>query len=100
MTAVWTLGAEADVQAIYERLEDWEEGIGDRFYDEVLSSVNMLEAFPMIGPIVHGDKVRRVLVFNRHYGLFYAIEDRGIILHALLDLRQDPNAVERRFRRI
>ncbi|MDZ4288230.1 MAG: type II toxin-antitoxin system RelE/ParE family toxin [Prosthecobacter sp.] len=97
---VWTLGAEADVQSLYERLEDWEEGSGDHFYAEVLSAVAILQAWPKIGPIVHGGKVRRVLVFNRNYGVFYVVEDRGIILHALLDLRQDPDEIRRRLRRV
>ena len=96
MKAVWTLGAEADLQSLYERMENWDEGAGDRFYEVVLASVRMLEAFPHIGPIVHRGKVRRVLVFNRHYGLFYVVENRGLILHALLDLRQDPQLVTRR----
>ncbi len=100
MTAVWTLGAEADVQRVYERLESWEEGVGDRFYAEVLSSVSLLEAFPLIGPVVHRDKVRRVLVYSRHYGLFYVAEDRGVVLHALLDLRQNPKTLTRRLREI
>lgn len=96
MKAVWTLGAEADLQSLYERMENWDEGAGDRFYEVVLASVRMLEAFPHIGPIVHRGKVRRVLVFNRHYGLFYVVENRGLILHALLDLRQDPQRVTSR----
>ncbi len=100
MNAVWTLGAEADVQRIYEHQEAWEEGAGDRFYDEVLSSVRLLEASPEIGPVVHRSKMRRVLVFNRHYGLFYVAERRGVILHALLDLRQDPTAIMKRLKGI
>ena len=62
MNAVWTLGAEADVQCVYERLESLEEGAGDQFYDEVLSSVSVLEAFPLIGPVVYRAKVRRACV--------------------------------------
>jgi plasmid stabilization system protein ParE len=93
---IWTLGSERDVQAIYERLESWEEGIGDRFYAEVLACLDLLEAFPKIGPTVHQGKVRRVLVFNRNYGLFYVPEDRGIVLHALLDLRIDPGDIRKR----
>jgi plasmid stabilization system protein ParE len=100
VNAVWTAGAEADVQRLYEGLELFDEGMGDLFYDEVLTSVRLLEAFPKIGPVVHRGKVRRVLVFNRHYGLFYVVEDRGLILHALLDLRQDPQSVRRRLRGI
>jgi len=100
MSAVWTFGAEADVQRVYERFELLEEGAGDRFYTEVLSSVRLLEAFPHIGSVVHREKVRRVLVFNRHHGLFYTVEGRGVILHALLDLRQNPAAIMRRLREI
>jgi plasmid stabilization system protein ParE len=98
--AVWTLGAEADVQAIYERLESWEEGTGDSFYAEVLASIELLEAFPEIGPVVHLGKIRRVLVFNRNYGLFYVPEARGVVLHALLDLRQDDRAIAKRIAKI
>jgi plasmid stabilization system protein ParE len=94
--AVWTLAAEADVQAHYERLETWEQGRGDRFYGEVLSMVKLLESLPELGPVVFRNRLRRVLVFNRHYGLFYVVEPRGVILHALLDLRQDPEQLKRR----
>ena len=94
--AVWTLGAEADVQRIYERMELWEDGAGDRFYDEVLTAIRLLQEFPHIGPVVHRGDIRRVIVFNRNYGLFYRPEPRGIILHALLDLRQDPKAIIKR----
>ena len=100
MTAVWTLGAEADAQRLYEQQENWEEGTGDHFFEEVLSSVQLLEAFPEIGPVVHRSNIRRVLVFNRHFGLFYAVESRGIILHALLDLRQDPKSIMQRLQSI
>jgi hypothetical protein len=54
MNAVWTLGAEADAQLLYERMELWDEGAGDRFY---------------------------------------VIENRGLILHAILDLRQDTQSL-------
>ncbi len=93
---VWTLGAEAGVQFLYERLETWQEGLGDRFYAELLASIQLLEAFPQIGPVVFQGRVRRVLVFNRNYGLFYALEPRGIVVHALLDLRQDDRTISRR----
>lgn len=100
MTAVWTLGAEADVQRLYEQQERREEESGELFYKEVLSSIQLLEVFPEIGPVVYRDEIRRVLVYKRHFGLFYVVEPRGIILHALLDLRQDPQSIMRRLRGI
>jgi plasmid stabilization system protein ParE len=93
---VWTLGADADVQGIYERFENWEEGAGDRFYAEVLSCVEILKSYPELGASVKGLKMRRVLVFNRNYGLYYTIEHRRLVLHALIDLRQDPKGIRKR----
>lgn len=81
---VWTLGAEADAQ---------------RIYDDVLFTTRLSEAFPRIGPVVYRD-VLRIFVFNRNYGLYYVVEARGIILHALLDLRQDPLMITRRLEEI
>lgn len=37
MTAVWTLGAEADAQRLYEHQENGGEGAGGCFFEEVLS---------------------------------------------------------------
>jgi hypothetical protein len=99
-SVVWTSGIETDVQEVYERLETWEEGTGDTFYTSLLRSVTLLEAFPEIGKVVWGKRVRRVLVFNRNYGLYYVSEARGLILHALVDLRQDDRTIAMRLSRI
>lgn len=68
-SVIWTKGVDRDIQEIYERLDMWEEGTGDTFYTSLLRSVTLLEAFPEIGKVVFGKRVRRVLVFNRNYGL-------------------------------
>lgn len=93
---VWTLAAESDVQVIYGRLEQHEEGSGDMFYGELLKVIRLLGKFPHLGSSLQHRRVRRVLVYNRNYGLFYVSEKRGVILHALLDLRQDPELIRRR----
>lgn len=95
---VWTHGAEADVQSIYERMELIEEGLGDTFYAEVLHVLHLVGQFPRMGSAMKHRWLRKLLVFNRHHGMFYVVEDRGGVLHALLDLRQDPEAIERRLR--
>ncbi len=98
MDVVWTLAAELDLQAIYEAKELREEGSGDEFYAEVLRVTHLLAQFPRLGSALSHRRLRRVLVYNRHFGLFYVSEARGLVLHALLDLRQDPQAIERRLR--
>lgn len=97
---VWTLAAEADVQEIYERLELREEGFGDAFYADVLHVTRLLAQFPELGTSLNHRQLRRVLLHNRHYGLFYVSEARGVVLHALFDLRQRPAMIERRLRGI
>lgn len=100
MEVVWTMGADADLQAIYERLDRCDAGTGDRFFESLLEKAEQLQLFPQIGPVVHRGFTRRVLVFERHYGLFYSVESLGIILHAIADLRRDPEQITERLRRL
>ncbi|HSI11493.1 MAG TPA: type II toxin-antitoxin system RelE/ParE family toxin [Chthoniobacter sp.] len=100
MEVVWTLGVDLDLQSIYQRLEVQSSGSGDRFFEALLEKIGQLQVFPQIGPVVHRGFIRRVLVFGRHYGLFYSIESRGIILHALEDLRGAPERIAQRLRQI
>jgi len=100
MEVVWTLGVDLDLQAIYERLDVHSPGAGDRFFEALLETTRRLQLFPQIGPVVYGGFIRRVLIFDQHYGLFYSIESRGIILHALEDLRGAPERIAQRLRRI
>ena len=97
---VRTLGFELDVQSIYERLDLWEEGTGETFYSHVLKTIEVLLRNPLLGKVVFADRVRRILVYNRNYGLFYTVEPRGIVLHALLDLRTNPERIGHRLRQI
>ena len=100
MEIVWTLSADLDLQVIYERLDIHKPGIGDQFFEAVLEKTRQLQMFPRIGPVVHRGFIRRVLVFERCYGLFYSVESRGIILHAILDLRRNPEHIEQRLAQI
>jgi plasmid stabilization system protein ParE len=100
MEIVWTLASDLDLQAIYERLDDPRPGSGDLFFEAVLEKTRQLRMFPQIGPIVHRGFIRRVLVFKSHYGLFYTVESCGIILHAILDLRRNPEHIAQRLGRI
>ena len=97
---VWTLGFELDVQGTYERLDHWEAGTGETFHAHVLKAIEVLRRNPFLGRIAFANRVRRILVYNRNYGMFYTIEPRGVILHALLDLRNDPGRIGDRLRQI
>ncbi len=100
MEIVWTLAADLDLQAIYERLDLRSPGAGEVFFEAVLEKTRQLQMFPRVGPVVHRGFIRRVLVSERYYGLFYSVESRGIILHAILDLRRNPEHIAERLSEI
>lgn len=90
-------GAESDIQRIYSRLTDFRDGSGDEFMDRLGGVFRQLEAFPESSPLrMLG--FRRALVPGHVFGVFYQIETRGIMVHAVADLRQDPLWLERTLR--
>ena len=40
---------------------------------------------------------RRLLVPKYPFGIFYVVKTNRIVIHAILDLRQDPTKIDRRF---
>lgn len=58
------------------------------------SVMRQLESFPESAPLrMLG--FRRALVPGYVYGVYYQIEARGIMVHLIADLRQDPAWVQR-----
>jgi hypothetical protein len=43
---------------------------------------------------------RRLILKNGRHGLFYVVENRGIVRHALADLRANPDELRQRFCKI
>ena len=95
---IWTKAAEADLQTIYEYHEESETGHGDRFLALIDDALELLRVFPEMAP-VYSPPFRRLLFASRYHGIFYVIEDRGIIVHAVADLRRDPAELKARFKR-
>lgn len=44
--------------------------------------------------------VRRLVIGSTGYGLFYSVEARGIIVHALIHLSRSPETIRHRIRRL
>ena len=97
---VWTGRFEADVQRIYEQLEERQPDAGDGFYRRLLFELQLLETFPQLGSSWNHTPVRRLLVERRRYAVLYTAESRGVLLHTLLDLHEDPIHLERIVRHI
>ena len=88
-------GADADLQGIFNRFEDYREGFGVEFMMAVDANLERLSAFPEIAAVYH-EKIRRQVMQGFHYGIFYEPHPTRILVVAILDLRQDPAKIQRR----
>ena len=101
---VWTAGAERDLLEIhrwlFDVLPDDDELIARVLQRSLQAGLNLIQQHPEVGSRVKGAKaLRRWLLGPQHrYGLFYVSESRGIIIHALMDMRQSPDVIDKRLR--
>ncbi len=72
---------------------------GDRFHDHVERSLSQLATFPESAPLFFG-KYHRLVIQNTPFGAFYTVSGGRVMIGAILDLRQDPEAILRRMRGI
>jgi len=88
-------GADADLQGIFNRMEDFREGFGVEFIIALDAYLARIGVFPEIAPL-YFETVRRQVMQGFTYGIFYKPYPTRIILIAILDLRQDPENIRRR----
>ena len=102
--AVWTAAAERDLLEIYLQLFDAFDGNDDliaRVLRQPLqSALRLIVQHPEAGAKVkRTEGVRRRLFGPQHrYGLFYVVESRGLVIHEILDMRQNPETIWKRLR--
>jgi len=90
--------AEADILAAARYYEAKRVGLGLVFLDEVERALSLVRSTPLLFTVVEGP-VRRVLLNRFPFGVFYEpLEDRDTVL-AVVDLRQDSEAVRRAYNR-
>ena len=97
MEIVLPLVADQDLQAAYEWVSRYREGRGDEFLADLEEGFDYLRQIPRVSK-VHRGRYRRLLIPKYPFGNFYVVETDRIAIHAILDLRQDPKIIERRFR--
>lgn len=104
LEVVWTAGAERDLIEMHhwllEVLPDDDELIARVLRRPLQSALALLPQHPEIGARVKSTRhVRRWLLGpQRRHGLFHIVENRGIVIHGLLDMRQNPEAIWKRLR--
>ena len=96
MEVVFLLSAERDLQEAYNWVEEHRQGREQFFLQDVGLSLEHLRGFPLIGRLYRG-RYRRLLIPRYPFGIFYVAESNRIVIHAILDLRQDPEKFRERF---
>ena len=96
---IWKQGAENDLLQIFADLEDYSEGAGERLVRKLDLTIENLKIHPEIAPIFESP-VRRLVIGSSGYGLFYSVETRGIIVHALIHLSKNPETIREKIRRL
>ena len=90
-------GADADLQEIFNRFEDYREGFGVEFMTVIDAYLARIAVFPEIAPI-YFKNIRRQVMQRFPYGIFYEPQPTRILVTAILDLRQDNAQILRRLR--
>ena len=90
-------GADAELQEVFNRFEDYRDGFGVEFLTVVDAYLARIAAFPEITPI-YLESVRRQVMQRFPYGIFYEPQPTRILVTAILDLRQDERLILRRLR--
>ncbi len=93
---IWTAGAARELQEVFEQLEDFYDGAGNRLLDEVQRLTALLSAQPLLGSVFESP-VRKLLVARR-YGILYSPEARGVVILCFVDLRRDLQPIRKRLR--
>ena len=96
---VWTGRFDREVQNAFARFEERNEDAGVRFHERLCHELARLENFPRLMRVGRAG-LRRLSIATTYFCVIYRSEPRGIVLHALIDLRQDPESIERIIREI
>jgi toxin ParE1/3/4 len=95
MEIVLLLAADEDLQAAFEWVGRHREGRGKEFISDVDRALDQVRHFPRSGKVYRG-RYRRLLIPKYPFGIFYVVETDRVVIHAIMDLRQDPKSIERR----
>ncbi|MHB8549303.1 MAG: type II toxin-antitoxin system RelE/ParE family toxin [Thermoplasmataceae archaeon] len=81
--------AEQDLSDAAVWYEEQQDGLGHQFLDEALAVVSSVAETPRQYPVVHR-KTRRALMRRFPFGVYYQVEDRAVVVLAVLHGSRDP----------
>jgi len=85
----YTSRAMNDLDIAFEWYEEQRRGLGYDFLDCVEASIEIIQKMPKLYA-KHHEQFRRALARRFPFSIFYTIEEKEIVVHAIFDNRQDP----------
>lgn len=85
----YTSRAWNDLDIAFEWYEEQRRGLGFDFLDCVEAAIELIQQMPKLYA-KHHEHFRRALVRRFPFSIFYTIEEKEIVVHAIFDNRQDP----------
>jgi hypothetical protein len=88
--------ATQDLLQGYRFYEQQEKGLGSYFLDSLFSDIDSLQVFSGIHSLFLGKN--RLLAKRFPYAVYYTIQHDIVLVHAVLDCRQDPTKTTKRLK--
>ncbi len=85
-----------DILDGYHFYESQRAGVGDYFLDCLYSDIDSLILYAGIHPVKYG--YHWMLAKRFPYAIYYTIENNSVVVHAILDCRQNPEHQRKRLR--
>jgi plasmid stabilization system protein ParE len=85
----YTSRASNDLAIAFEWYEEQRRGLGFDFLDCVEASIETIQQMPKLYA-KHHEHFRRALIRRFPFSIFFTIEEKEIVVHAIFDNRQDP----------
>ena len=97
MKIVFHPEAEKELENSFLYYEAQHEKLGQKFLNEIEKSLERIKIFSLSSPVIEND-IRRCLVNRFPYGIIYFIQNKKIIVLAIMHLRKKPYYWENRKR--
>ncbi|OGQ98732.1 MAG: hypothetical protein A2521_12995 [Deltaproteobacteria bacterium RIFOXYD12_FULL_57_12] len=86
--------AQQDLIDGFRFYEKQEAGLGGYFLDSLFSDIDSLQIYAAIHPQIFG--YHRLLSKRFPFGVYYRVEERTVLVYAVLDCRRNPAWVRER----
>ncbi|MFZ5764056.1 MAG: type II toxin-antitoxin system RelE/ParE family toxin [Thermodesulfobacteriota bacterium] len=89
MKLIYTGRARRDIESAFAWYERQRRGLGFEFLDCLEVAVRRIVGFPESCQVVYRN-VRRCVIRRFPFSIFFTMEEKEIVVHAVFDNRQDP----------